>query len=137
MKVFQLGIKPAKSAGMRHPESITLERGHGILGDANARVDSPRQVLVAGQQTYEELGLPTGALRENILLDSDIPQLQSGQLLLVGGAVLRMTFPCEVCRKLKDVRPDLAKAVVGRRGMLARVVTSGQVEVGRALFYAL
>ncbi len=130
MSVLGLAIKATRGGHIETVPMVRCFRGHGILGDANARQDSARQVLIAGADVYDDLEMPTGALRENILVDGNISQWRSGQLVCVGQSVLRLTFPCEVCRKLNGVRPDLARELVDRRGMLARVVTSGQVDVG-------
>ncbi len=130
MRVVGLAIKPNHGSKMITRKAFQLVRGLGIRGDTNARRNSARQVLIAGCCLYEELGLPTGALRENILVDSEVTEWRSGQLLRIGTATLRVTFACEVCKKLNVVRPGLARCAVGRRGVLARVVVSGQVGCG-------
>lgn len=112
---------------MQPAQQLKFIRGFGISSDANARADSLRQVLLAGAEVYEALKMPPGALRENILLEGDIAELRSGQLLRVGNAVLRLTIPCEVCKKLNEVRPGLPRELQGQRGLLARVVASGEI----------
>jgi alkylated DNA nucleotide flippase Atl1 len=116
---------------MRHCRTLKMRAGHGIIGDANCASSSPRQVLIASKRTYDELGLAPGVLRENLLVDGDVEEFQSGQVVRVGGSVLvRLTFRCEPCVKLNRARPGLAREVVGRRGFLGRVISGGEVQAG-------
>lgn len=130
MRVYQLAVKPAHAAQMQLVSTLRCLRGRGIHGDTNAVESSARQVLIGSKQVYRDLELPTGALRENILIDGELSEWKSGQLVRLGTTVLRLTFPCEVCKKVNAVRPTLAKELLGRRGMLARVVKSGRIERG-------
>lgn len=103
----------------------------GLDGDVQRDVLSLRQLLVAGTPAYDRLGLPSNALRENLLLDVDSAALASGQLLAVGAeAVLWLTFPCEPCGRLNLRQERLSHTIGAQRGMLARVLRSGDVHVG-------
>lgn len=110
---------------------VRLERGYGLLGDRNACIGSPRQVLLAGWPTLNELGLQPGDLRENFLLDQVVESWPSGQIVQLGPEVLiRLTFLCEPCGQLNAIRSGLAKRLQGRRGMLGLVVRGGTVSQG-------
>jgi MOSC domain-containing protein YiiM len=109
---------------------LPLTAGFGIRDDAYAEAHSSRQVLVASAKAYEHLGLPANALKENLLVDEDIDAFSSGDALHIGDTVLRLTFPCEPCSRLELVRPGLARAAFGQRGMLARVIAGGTVRPG-------
>lgn len=78
-----------------------------------------------------EHGLRPGDLRENILLDSLVEALVSGQVLQLGNAAqVRIMGECEPCAYLNTLQPGLAKRINGRRGMLAMVISDGMVQVG-------
>ena len=103
----------------------------GLDGDVQCGPLSPRQLLVAGTPAYDRLGLPANALRENLLLDLDSAALASGQLLAIGPeAVFWLTFNCEPCGRLNLRQERLSQRIGAQRGMLARVLRSGQVVLG-------
>lgn len=51
-------------------------------------------------------------------------------MLRIGDVRLRLTIWCEPCARLEAVRPGLARAALGRRGYLARVLSSGTIARG-------
>lgn len=103
----------------------------GLLGDAHADRYSPRQLLIAGAGAYRDLGLAPHALRENMLVDFDTDELESGTVLRVGEDVLLwLMFQCEACGNLDAFRPGLPRAIGLRRGMLARVIAGGTMRPG-------
>lgn len=105
--------------------------GSGLAGDVHADPASPRQVLLAGTPAYARHGLAPHSLRENLLLDIDTASLASGTLLRIGhAAVLGLSFQCEACGALDVARPGLARAIGTGRGMLARVLRDGPINVG-------
>jgi alkylated DNA nucleotide flippase Atl1 len=130
-----VGVFVAEKYGQRAMEQVTLRAGEGIVGDRHAQVGSPRQVLIVDQPSLAELRLQPGDLSENLLVDESpvMGAWRSGQVLRCGDAELRLTFPCEPCAQLEQVRPGLAQQVVGRRGWLAMVVQDGRVQRGDRL----
>jgi MOSC domain-containing protein YiiM len=106
----------------------------GLEGDRHAgREEGKRQVLLAEAADLRDLGLEPGALREQVTLD--LPGLMSlgeGTRLRVGEAVLELTGVCEPCTHIGEhlgaEDPEaLRQTLVGRRGMLARVVGEGPI----------
>jgi MOSC domain-containing protein YiiM len=106
----------------------------GLGGDKHAgREEGKRQVLLAEAGDLRDLGLRPGDLREQVTLD--LPGLMSlgeGTRLRVGEAVLELTGVCEPCTHIGEhlgaEDPEaLRRALVGRRGMLARVVGEGPI----------
>jgi MOSC domain-containing protein YiiM len=99
----------------------------GLAGDVHARPASRRSVLLVDIRTLEALGLAPGELREQVTVDfPGLDELREGTMLLVGEAVLEVTGPCEPCRHIGELLgvgdPErLRRALVGRRGVLARV----------------
>lgn len=102
--------------------------GIGLDGDVNAAAASPRHVLLASAGDIAALGLPLDALRANIVLDR--AELASGDVLRLGSLVLRITIACEACHWLDVEQPGLRKRIGERRGLLARVLTAGEVHDG-------
>lgn len=129
VKILNLFIK-AKNPGRVEMQSLFLHRGLGVEGDANARVGSPRQVLLVDRPTLQQFNLQPGDLGENLLVDEPVNELISGQVVQIGSALICPTIVCEPCDKLNRIQPGLAKKLLGRRGVLGRVVGSGQIQVG-------
>lgn len=112
------------------PQALALG-GRGLEHDLHADPVSPRQLLLAGAPVYNDLALPPLALRENLLLEADTSSLASGTVLRIGDEVLlRLMFQCEACGSLDRHRPGLSRLVGARRGVLARVLTSGPILAG-------
>lgn len=135
VEVRRCSIKPQKGAAMRTVEEIEVRRGIGIGGDAGAVVGSPRHVLLADAEVYEQLKLPPDGLRENLLVTNlETLNIRPGQILRsTDGTLLRLTMWCEPCVKLNEVQPGLAKVIGKRRGILARVLSSGKIRCGDQL----
>lgn len=111
--------------------SLEAIAGAGLSNDSHCDPLSPRQVLLAGSDAYDELALPSQTLRENILVDFPTNDLPSAALLEIGGEVLlRTTFQCEPCGRLEGHHPGVLRRIGARRGILARVIRSGRVRVG-------
>jgi alkylated DNA nucleotide flippase Atl1 len=130
MIVANLFTKGVRSEPMVKRASIDLISGVGISGDANADALSPRQLLVVSGPVLESLGIAAGDIRENVVVDGVVDSLLSGQVLQLGEAVVRLTYRCEPCFRLEEVRKGLARQLLGRRGFLARVLVGGKVRAG-------
>lgn len=141
MHIIYLFAKRQKGHPLEAAESLTLRRGLGIVGDVNAAVGSPRQVLIASQPVLQSVGLAPGYLRENILTDGLVETLPSGQVVQMGKtALVRLTFLCEPCAQLDRAQPGLSRRLHRQRGYLGRVVRDGVIHLGdeiRVLPYAL
>jgi MOSC domain-containing protein YiiM len=104
---------------------------HGLEGCAHARPGTKRQVLFASQEHIDAVGVEPGAIRENFTVSgADVQGWASGQRLAVGGAVFEVTMECEPCERMDELRPGLRAELEGRRGVLAKVVETGEVAVG-------
>jgi MOSC domain-containing protein YiiM len=72
-----------------------------------------------------------GAIRENITIEgADVEKWPVGQRVRVGAAEFEITMVCDPCHRMDELRPGLRSELQGKRGMLARVVESGEVAVG-------
>lgn len=118
-------------------DAVELVEQKGIVGDLHfdATGASRRQVLLLDVNSISEEGWHAGTLREQLAVD--FPALQSlepGTLLKVGSAVVEITMDCTPCATMAGYVGEESKSFVermmGRRGMLARVVSSGTVRAG-------
>ena len=104
---------------------------HGLKGCAHARPGTKRQVLFASQEHIDAVGVEPGAIRENFTVSgADVQGWAPGQRLAVGDAVFEVTMECEPCERMDELRPGLRAELEGRRGVLAKVVETGEVAVG-------
>ena len=115
--------------------------GRGLEGDLHGktREDGKRQVLLMDTETLDALGLSPGDLRDQVTLDlPGLQRLPAGTLLRVGEAELELSGPCEPCTHIgellgKENREVFRQSLVGRRGVLARIVAvtgEGRIRVG-------
>lgn len=117
---------------MRAADPAVFVRDGGIEGDAHGRPKSRRQVLLIEAETLDALGLPPGAVKENVTTRGiDLMSLPRDTRLALGSdVVLWITGPCAPCALMNDVRPGLEEELRGRRGVLAWVEAGGTVRVG-------
>ena len=93
--------------------------------------EAAEQVLVTDIETLEEFGIPPGSGKENITTRGiAIAELQRGQRMRVGEALLEVVKPCTSCHLMDEIRDGLQEAIRGRRGMICRVVQSGRIRRG-------
>ncbi len=133
-QVLLLQLGPKRKAPMLPSASLTLVEGMGIEGDHHAKPRSSRQVLLMAEENCDAFGLAPGEVRESIVTRGiDLQALPAGTRLEIGEAILEITKDCEPCSFIDGLRPGLREKMVGRRGMLARVVRSGVIRVGDAI----
>jgi MOSC domain-containing protein YiiM len=133
--VAGLWTSPAKNSGrMDARERVQAIEGHGLDGCAHARTGTKRQVLFASAQHLDALGVEHGRIRENFTVEgADVHDWPVGQQLRIGSALFEITMVCDPCSRMDEIRPGLQAELVGRRGMLARVVESGEVAAGDSI----
>jgi hypothetical protein len=103
----------------------------GLRDDMHAIEGSTRQVLLMDEETLRAFQLEPGRIKENITTHGvPLMSLRRGQRLRLGQAVLQLTSPCKPCERMDELRPGLSAALVGKRGMLARVIEGGMIHVG-------
>ena len=117
-------------------QAANMIAGHGIEGDRKGG-NPKRNLNVMDDRTLDELraeGYPTepGALGENLILAGiDLRTLPLGTRLRLGReaviALVSARVPCEQLTPLDERMPE---NVIGRVGMMCRVVESGAIRVG-------
>lgn len=128
---------PSAGSYNRKPLSEAfLIAGYGIEGDRKG--GHPRRNLnIMDKETLGALageGYPAapGVLGENLIVGGiDLAAQQEGTRLRIGmEAVVELLKLREPCYKLTSLDPRMPDSVVGRVGMMARVVESGVIRVG-------
>ncbi len=124
----------------RHPLSeAMLLTGYGIEGDRKG--GNPRRNLnIIDQEMANALaaeGYPSGAgvLGENLILTGvDLGAQPEGARLRIGPeAVIEVVSLRKPCYKLTALDARMPDSVIGRVGVMARVVESGLIRVGDAV----
>ena len=123
---------PAKNSGRMEPhERARALAGHGLESCAHARAGTKRQVLFASAEHLDAVDVPPGRIRENFTVaGADVHGWPIGQRVRAGTAVFEITMVCDPCSRMDEIRPGLRAELEGRRGMLARVVETGDVALG-------
>ena len=121
------GRQSGRSVGHERHRAIA---GEGLEGCAHANPPK-REVLFASLAHLDSVGVEPGAIRENLTVEGDdVQRWPVGQQVRVGEALFEITMVCDPCHRMDELRPGLRAELDGRRGMLARVVESGEVAVG-------
>lgn len=138
--VTYLHVIPQHGRAPLMQTEVTAVVDAGISGDVHAqKARGRRQVLLLDQGILAAVGLPPGALREQITVDfPELEHLAVGTVLHIGQATLEITGPCDPCThigKLAGVGDSATfqAALAGRRGVLARVVGiegDGRIRIG-------
>jgi len=112
-------------------DRVQAVEAHGLDGCAHARPGTKREVLFASAEHLQALGLEPGQIRENFTIEGDdVHGWPVGQRVRIGEAQFEITMVCDPCSRMEAIRPGLQAELDGRRGMLARVVQSGEVAAG-------
>jgi len=125
MTVSELFIKVKHGEPMLSVASIEFDTS-GIVG--NVECPPLRQLLLASSGELTELGLVPGDLRENVLIDCpELYSLESGTVLRIGSALIRLTFHCEPCKHILE-KVSRAK-ILHKRGYLGSFLNAGTIRV--------
>ena len=135
-KVLSIYIAPIGTSGIREKRSsILVKKNFGIEGDkfANSE-DKDRLIMLIGKNSYElaksnNIDIPDVALGENILLDFDPHTLQSGDIIQIGEAILKITKECTLCKHLTKYNSKLPKLLLNKRGIYATIVQEGTINI--------
>jgi len=116
---------------MKAVDQATAVANQGFEGCLHGRHGSKRQVLLVDTETLAEFGIEPGMVRENITtVGLNVADLKAEQRLVIGGAVLEVTIPCEPCHQMDEIRMGLQEALRDRRGVLCRVIQGGRISRG-------
>lgn len=111
-------------------ESARVFENEGVEGCAHRR-GGKRNVLFVALEDLEALGVDPGAVKENFTVrGAEVMKWPLGQRLAIADAEFEVSMICDPCELMETIRTGLLAEIDGRRGMLARVMKSGQVAVG-------
>ena len=111
-------------------EAFAVEN-KGFKDCVHGRRGGSRQLLLMDVETLEEFGIAPGRAKENVTTRGiKLEGLLMGQRIRVGEALLEITKECEPCHQMDAIRQGLQEALRGRRGVLGRVIESGQIRRG-------
>jgi len=130
-KIVGLWTSPGRKSGRSDAhERIQAVAGHGLEGCAHANPPK-REVLFVSREHLDSVDVEPGAIRENLTVEGDdVEKWPIGQQVRVGQALFEITMVCDPCHRMDELRDGLRAELQGKRGMLARVVESGEVAVG-------
>jgi MOSC domain-containing protein YiiM len=116
---------------MKEIEEAEAVQNKGLKDCIHGRPNSKRQVSLMDVETLQRLGVPPGAVKENVTTRGlHFQQLRPGQHLRIGGSLLEITLPCDPCSRMDEIRQGLQEELRGQRGWLCRVVESGTIRRG-------
>jgi hypothetical protein len=132
--VRALFVAAERKAPVVPRDQVLATIGVGFDGDFHAKGPESRQILLLSNAVLQEFGLAPGVLFENVVIDGlDVMSFLPGQLLKIGATVLEVTEPCEPCKQMNRVREGLKSGLSGKRGMFAKVISTGTIRVGDAV----
>jgi MOSC domain-containing protein YiiM len=121
---------PKRREAMEALERARVFENEGVEGCAHRR-GGKRNVLFVAAEDLESLDVAPGAVKENFTVrGAEVMKWPIGQRLEIGDAEFEISMICDPCENMEKIRPGLQAELEGKRGMLARVLKTGQVAVG-------
>ncbi|MEG3582219.1 MAG: MOSC domain-containing protein [Chloroflexota bacterium] len=149
MQIYQQGkvvaVSSSKKGGIpKNPKDYIEIFNLGVRDDYHsgeinfhANKNNPnRQISVVANEVIEDINsqigekIFPGSLGENILVEGlgDLSHIASGDILKIGKSVtLRVTDQNEPCVTLNSIDNRILKLIVGRRGLVASVESTGYI----------
>jgi MOSC domain-containing protein YiiM len=133
-EVLHLFQALAHGQPVREFDEVSAVENKGLKDCVHGRPGSSRQLLLMDVETLDEFGITPGRVKENITTRGiRLEGLSMGRRIRVGEALLEITKECEPCQQMDAIRQGLQEALRGRRGVLCRVVKSGQIRRGDSI----
>src|SRR5919204_4531733 len=121
---------PKRRELMEELETAQVFENEGVEGCAHRR-GGKRNVLFVAIEDLESLGVPPGRVKENFTVrGADVMRWPIGQRLSIGDGEFEISMVCDPCELMENIRPGLQAELEGKRGMLARVLKTGEVALG-------
>ena len=112
---------------------------NGIINDKFYAININRSVLISSIYSYQlankkDINLSFGELGENILIDYNPYQLQTGTQLKIGETLLEISQPCTLCKSLTKIDNKLPKLLKDDRGIFAKVIKGGSIYLNDKIY---
>ena len=135
--VIQLFIANKKEKIRQSNEQITVDE-NGILGDKFYDKKQDRAILLSSIISYdilknENIDVLYGQLGENVLVDFNPYDLDIGTKLAIGTSILEITGDCTICKLLKKIDDKVPKLIKNDRGVFAKVIKSGTININDSI----
>ena len=132
-EIAHIWRSPKRRELMEELDTAQVFENEGVEGCAHRR-GGKRNVLFVAAEDLESVGVPPGRVKENFTVrGADVMSWPIGQKVVAGTAEFEITMVCDPCELMEQIRPGLQAELEGRRGMLARVLKTGEVTVGDAI----
>ena len=129
-KVSHLFLKTSHGSPMEPVDNVNVIAGEGLSNDIS-RGRRLRQILIIDSHILDEFDLEPGILRENITVEGiSISNTTPGTIIYLGDVQLEVALDCAPCELLEEIKPGLKNAMIGKRGMLCKALTSGTITIG-------
>src|SRR5512138_1008225 len=132
-KIVAVCISESKGEKKRPVPWITLQRDHGVCGDAHAGAWH-RQVSLLAQESIDKmrslgLSVSAGDFAENITTSGiDLVSLPVGTRLKIGAATLEVTQIGKECHTRCAIYHQAGDCVMPKEGIFARVLQGGEIK---------
>jgi MOSC domain-containing protein YiiM len=142
-RVIWMGVRPARREPLVTVESMIVEAGKGIVGDRyKTSTNGPRQVtLIQGEDLdaiasyMKRESIDPGLLRRNIVVRGINLLAMKDKRFQIGSALFEYTGECHPCSRMEEnLGVGGYNAVRGHGGITARVLDSGKINLGDAIY---
>jgi len=132
-KIQKLFISQKKTKTRVSKKNIFVDF-QGIQEDKFYNKNIDRSVLLSSIYAYElmnkqKINATHGELGENILVDFNPYDLEKGTQLLIGNVILEITIECTICNGLNKIDDKVPQLLKNSRGIFARVVQGGTIQI--------
>jgi len=132
-KIQKLFISQKKTKTRVSKKNIFVDF-QGIQEDKFYNKNIDRSVLLSSIYAYElmnkqKINATHGELGENILVDFSPYDLEKGTQLLIGDVILEITIECTICNGLNKIDDKVPQLLKNSRGIFARVVQGGTIQI--------
>jgi len=108
---------------------------NGIVNDKFYHKNKDRAILLTSLHAYElmaekDITCEYGSLGENILTDFNPYSLDEGTNIYIGDAILQITIECTICSFLTKINNKVPKLLKKDRGVFAKVIQKGSLNIG-------
>lgn len=144
-RVVWMGIRPARREPVIPLESMVVEAGNGVVGDRyKTSTSGRRQITLIQAEDIEAIAsymrmesIDPGLLRRNIMVRGINLLAMKDKRFRIGNALFEYTGDCHPCSRMEEILGVGGyNAVRGHGGVTARILGSGTIKLGDAIYAA-